>query len=85
MSTCPSSAFQKTVWAFPEAVEKAGYDPYEKKRKGVTAMTSELGKKKFNELLGGLICKPPGKPVLVPDSDKRKELATNDFMTADEG
>ena len=68
-----------------EAVEKAGFDPYEKKLKGVTAMTSELGKKKFNELLGGLICKPPGKPVLVPDSDKRKELATNDFMTADEG
>ena len=68
-----------------EAVEKAGFDPYEKKLKGVTAMTSELGKKKFNELLGGLICKPPGKPVLVPESDKRKELATNDFMTADEG
>ena len=68
-----------------EVVEKAGFDPYEKKLKGVTAMTSELGKKKFNELLGGLICKPPGKPVLVPESDKRKELATNDFMTADEG
>ena len=68
-----------------EAVEKAGFDPYERKLKGVTAMTSELGKKKFNELLGGLICKPPGKPVLVPESDKRKELATNDFMTADEG
>lgn len=68
-----------------EAVEKAGFDPYEKKLRGVTAMTSELGKKKFNELLGGLICKPPGKPVLVPESDKRKELATNDFMTADEG
>ncbi len=64
-----------------EVVEKAGFDPYEKKLKGITAMTSELGKKKFNELLGSLIYKPPGKPVLVENSDKRPEYNTaiNDF------
>lgn len=53
-----------------------GYDPYEKKLLGITAMTSLLGKKKFEELLGGLIAKPPGKPTLVPDTDKRPALNT---------
>lgn len=64
-----------------EVVEAAGYDPYDKKLKGISAMTSELGRKKFDELLGSLIYKPPGKPVLVPDSDKRPELiaAIDDF------
>jgi hypothetical protein len=68
-----------------EVVEAAGHDPYEKKLKGITAMTSELGKKKFNELLGGLIYKPPGKPVLVETSDKRPELNTaiDDFKDND--
>lgn len=39
-------------------------------------MTSLLGKKKFEELLGGLVAKPPGKPALVPESDKRPALNT---------
>ena len=44
-------------------------------------MTSLLGKKKFDDLLSGLTCKPEGKPVLVPESDKRKEMntAADDF------
>ncbi len=46
-----------------EAVKSAGYDPYEHSVLGITAMTSLLGKKKFNELLGGLIEKPQGKPT----------------------
>jgi hypothetical protein len=64
------------------AVEAAGYDPWEKKLMGVTAMTSLLGKKKFEELLGSLTYKPRGKPALVPKSDKRpamKNSAQNDF------
>ena len=64
------------------AVQKAGYDPYEKKLLGITAMTSLLGKKKFEELLGSLTYKPPGKPALVSKTDKRppmKNTAENDF------
>lgn len=58
------------------AVKDAGFDPYEKKLLGVTAMSTLLGKKKFEELLGGLIYKPPGKPELVPESDKRPAMNT---------
>ena len=68
--------------AVARIVQDAGYDPFEKKLLGVTAMQRQLGKKKFQELLGGLLYKPPGKPVLVPASDKRPEFntAANDFI-----
>jgi len=65
-----------------QAVTGAGYDPYEKKLLGITAMTALLGKKKFEELLGGMVYKPPGKPALVSKSDKRpalKNTAQTDF------
>ncbi|WP_285824568.1 DUF2800 domain-containing protein [Schaedlerella arabinosiphila] len=67
--------------AVASAVQSAGYEPYEKKILGITAMTSLLGKKKFDELLGGLVMKPPGKPALVPEKDKRPAIntATDDF------
>lgn len=67
--------------AVASAVTDAGFDPYEKKLLSITAMTSLLGKQRFNELLGDLIEKPQGKPTLVPDSDKRKALntANDDF------
>ena len=60
-----------------KTVEAAGYDPWEKKLMGITAMTSLLGKKKFEELLGELTFKPRGKPALVPKSDKRPEMKNN--------
>lgn len=62
-------------------VEEAGFDPYEKKLLGITAMTKQLGKKRFKELLSDLVEKPQGKPVLVPESDKRPAMhtATDDF------
>lgn len=62
--------------AVAATVENAGYDPYERKVLGITAMTSLLGKKRFEELLGGMIMKPPGKPTLVPESDKRPTINT---------
>ena len=57
-------------------VKDHGYDPYEKKLLGITAMTTMLGKKKFEELLSPFIIKPQGKPTLVPDNDKRPALNT---------
>ena len=59
-----------------EVVTAAGFDPYERKVMGVTAMTSLLGKKRFEEVLGGYIEKPQGKPTLVPESDKRPAINT---------
>lgn len=63
--------------AVAEAVTAAGFDPYEKKLLGLTAMTQMLGKKKFEEVLGSPTCKPKGKPVLVPNSDKRPTMTIN--------
>lgn len=64
-----------------DTVTKAGFDPFEKKVIGITSMATLLGKKRFEELLGELIYKPPGKPALVPESDKRPAMNTaiNDF------
>ena len=62
--------------AVAKIVTDAGYDPYERRLLGITAMTRQLGKKHFEELLGGLIIKPQGKPVLVPETDSRPELNT---------
>ena len=59
-----------------DVVANAGFDPYEKKVAGITAMQKILGKKKFEELLGSLVYKPQGKPTLVPESDKRPEMNT---------
>lgn len=66
--------------AVAEAVKKAGYNPYEEKLLGITAMTAALGKKKFADIIekAGLTEKPPGKPALVPASDKRQEMELPD-------
>lgn len=63
------------------AVTQAGYDPYEKKVLGITAMQKALGKTRFNELVAPYVEKPQGKPTLVPESDKRPAMNTakNDF------
>lgn len=66
--------------------EGAGYDRallYEHKLLGITAMESLMGKKQFADILGGYVDKPPGKPTLAPDSDKRPAItgqsAADDF------
>jgi hypothetical protein len=45
-------------------------------------MSSLIGKKRFEELLGNYIEKPQGKPTLVPESDKRPAIHTaqQDFI-----
>lgn len=68
--------------AVADAVVAAGVNPYEQKLLGITAMTSALGKNQFEEVLGQLVCRPQGKPTLVPESDKRPAMNTakNDFI-----
>lgn len=68
--------------AVTQTVTNAGFDPYEHKLLGITAMQKLLGKSRFDELLSAYIEKPQGKPTLVPESDKRPVMnnAKTDFM-----
>lgn len=68
--------------AVADTVQEAGFDPFEHKVLGITAMQKLLGKTRFDELLSAYIEKPLGKPTLVPESDKRPVMNTvkNDFM-----
>lgn len=52
--------------------ESAIYAP--KKLRGIGDLEKLVGKKKFEELGEGFVIKPPGKPTLAEESDKRKEL-----------
>lgn len=70
--------------AVADTVKKAGYDPYEPKLLGITAMEKLLGKKQFSKLLSGLVVKPQGKPALVPESDGRQEMNIDKAASAAE-
>ena len=70
--------------AVVNAVASEGFDPFEKKLLGITAMQKLLGKAKFDELLSGLVEKPKGKPTLVPESDKRPAVSTATLDFKDE-
>ena len=70
--------------AVAEAAKEAGYkDIYRQSLIPLTEMQRLMGKDKFEEILGGLIYKAPGKPTLVPKSDKRPAVnvtnAINEF------
>ena len=55
------------------AAKEHGYtDIYRQSLITLTEMQKLMGKKQFEEILGGLVIKPPGKPTLVPLSDKRQ-------------
>lgn len=67
-----------------EAAKEAGYkDIYRQSLIPLTEMQRLMGKDKFEETLGGLITKAPGRPALVPKSDKRPAMnvsnAINEF------
>lgn len=44
---------------------------------GIGQIEKLVGKTQINSVLGDLIIKPPGKPTLAPDSDKRPEFGIN--------
>lgn len=48
---------------------------YERSIVGITACEKLLGKKRFAEVLGGLVEKPAGKPTLVALDDKRPAIS----------
>ena len=67
-----------------EAAKQNGCcDIYRQSLIPMTEMQKLMGQTKFEEILGALIYKPPGKPTLVPVSDRRPAMnvsdATNDF------
>ncbi|WP_075979896.1 DUF2800 domain-containing protein [Bacillus massilinigeriensis] len=60
-----------------DTLTAAGYDKdviYKKSLNTITSLEKELGKKEFEELLGPLVTKAPGKMKLVPEEDKRPEI-----------
>ena len=63
--------------AVAREAESVGYtDIFDKKLISLTQMERLMGKKAFTDILDGLIEKPPGKPTLVPVSDKRPAIHT---------
>ena len=69
-----------------KAVTDAGFDPFERSILGIKAMTKLLGKRRFEEILGQFVTKAPGKPTLVPESDKRQAAssAKDDFSETED-
>jgi len=62
----------KEAW---EKLENAGFATGDfTKLVGLSELEALVGKKALAELLGDLIVKPTGKPVLVPESDKRPAI-----------
>lgn len=65
------------------AVANGYKDIYKQSLISLTEMSKLMGKQQFEEILGDLIIKPPGKPTLVPNTDKRQAInvsnANNEF------
>src|SRR5690606_38627340 len=55
-------------------LEAEGYEPFKQVLKTLTELEKTVGRKKFAEIAADLIEKPPGRPTLVPESDKRPEI-----------
>ena len=53
------------------AVQNGYTDLYKQQLITLTEFEKMMGKKRFNELLGAYVAKPPGKLALVPDDDPR--------------
>lgn len=68
--------------AVADAANKAGYrDIYSKKLIGITEMRKLMGRTDFENIIEPLLIKPTGKPILVPENDKRPAIITTDAKT----
>lgn len=79
-----SRAFTDTDAAVDTLI-KNGIDEsvlYERRVLTLAQMEKAVGKKAFDEIVGGLVVKNPGKPTLVEESDKRPKI-TNQPTAAD--
>ena len=65
-----------------KAAKDAGYtDIFKTSLISLTEMEKLMGKKKFKDILGGLVVKPQGKPTFVPDTDRRTAIIGNDVKS----
>lgn len=81
------------AWDDPEKAlelfKQAGFDEavlFDRKQKSLSELEKLVGKKKFAEIAGEHIVRPPGKPTLVVESDKRQpyNAAAADFKNIKE-
>ena len=81
------------AWDDPEKAlelfKQAGFDEavlFDRKQKSLSELEKLVGKKKFAEIAGEHIVRPPGKPTLVVESDKRQpySAAAADFKNIKE-
>ena len=66
--------FTDTKAVVDTAVQNGYTDLYKQSLITLTEFEKMMGKKKFNELLGEYVAKPPGKLALVPESDPREPV-----------
>ena len=69
--------FTDTKAVVDAAVANGYTDLYKQQLITLTEFEKMMGKKKFNELLGKFVTKPPGKLSLVPESDPREAVVLN--------
>jgi len=59
----------------------AGYrDIYRQSMIPLTDMERLMGKEQFGAILGRFVIKPPGKPTLVPASDRRQAMNSSNIQ-----
>lgn len=66
--------FTDTKAVVDTAVANGFTDLYKQQLISLTEFEKMMGKKKFAELLGGYVVKPPGKLALVPENDPRPSV-----------